>query len=178
MTTCLHAVVGLAAASLLIAGCGGDAAPEAAEPTPTSTVSPQPSGSATTEAPRREKPEAVIRHWISLSKAMQNTGDTTEFRAFSADCSTCTPLADRIEEIYGNGGYVKTDGWLVKDVERLGRVRRRHEFRVEIESAPTEYVETEGGKRKHLDGGEIAQQFILERQDLSWRIVEVAQFAS
>jgi hypothetical protein len=109
---------------------------------------------------------------------MQNSGDTSEYRAISRGCQACEALADQIEGIYLAGGYVKTEGWSVADIEvsnpgATGRVLAE----VEIESAPTEYREAAGSPLQHLRGGSLVERMTLKPLGWSWLLVDLEQQA-
>jgi hypothetical protein len=109
---------------------------------------------------------------------MQNTGDTSAFRATTVECEACDGLADKIDEYYSNGGYAVTDGWTLTSIKLLGRRGRVRDYRIEVSSAPTEYSESDDSEPQRLEGGNTAQRVALRPQQDTWVVVEIAHLAS
>ena len=163
----------LAAIVLLLALAACTAEPATPPPfTPgTSAPSPSPSASATVHP---ETAEEFIRRWRELVDETQITGNTHAYRGISRGCSPCDDFADRVDSIYRNGGYIRTDG------SRILRITRGAPgvFDVRVTSGPTEYSETKGGKVTTIPGGEITLQVSIERSDRGWNLTDTTQLAS
>jgi hypothetical protein len=170
------AAVALVAASL--AACdGGDPEPKISPSSPVaSPSSPAPtSGSATPEA---ETPEAFIRRWVDLQREAQNSGDTEELRSLSEKCDPCMAFLRRIDEIYAEGGFIETDGWSIRKIARPMATPDGVQVDVSVTSAPTRFRESTDADTQTLQGGELEERFLLERESSSWLVsglLEVSQ---
>ena len=111
------AVTGLSA--LLLVGCQSNPAPPplqrtapSASPSPSVPVAPTmpPEARGTSKAAAK----AFVRHYISTVNYAMATGETAQLAALSGpNCGTCTAIADKVEQIYGNGGHLEGAGWSV-----------------------------------------------------------------
>lgn len=48
---------------------------------------------AATPVEKKETAKEFIRRWAQVEREMQNTGDTTEYRAIAGACTSCTDLS-------------------------------------------------------------------------------------
>jgi len=164
----LHRLAAALALPLALTACGGDPiAPPPLTPATSTASTPTP-----TEQP--ETAEEFIRRWIEAGDAMQNSGDTTAYRALSDRCAPCDSLADRIESIYRRGGEVHTQGLQVLAVSEKGHL----EYDVSADSAPTRYREEVGGAVKRFPGGRVTYLFTLSRVGDEWRVHSFGEYAS
>lgn len=104
---------------LVLAGCAGDPEPKLAPPSETPTTESPSSSAAPTREPWEKKTNAgavaFAKHWIAVFNEAQRTGDTDEMRALSAEsCGSCTGFARMLEDLYGNGGRLESEGWRVR----------------------------------------------------------------
>lgn len=163
----------LAAAALLLAGCGDDTPP----PTPSSSSVPT-SASPTTQSPtpQPESAEEFIRRWVEVQAEMQNSGNTTNFLMLAKDCVPCEKFARTIEGFYGDGGFVRTQGWTVQTIKQGSSTSPRHPvFVVDVISSPTDYKKTRGGKLEHLPGGPARYRFALQREAQLWFVADLME---
>ncbi len=154
----------------LLAGCTGDPVKPAPLPSPTVTES-SPTVSPTAEAtPPEAARQSAVRAWVAAYNQMQADGQTDAFRALGTTCAPCTRVADRVEKIYGDGGYVHTDGW------RIGSLRRTREAgagfveEMKVDSSPTEYVEAKSGQVKTFPGGVTTYWVTLSKSPEGWLV--------
>ena len=104
-------VAGLAAAGLMLSGCGGDS-PEPKPLPKESKSSPSSSPSATPPAmPAAAKKktkagaEALVRHFLGTMRYAGASGDTDAFAEHvHAACTRCAAIAEGIEKTYRDGG--------------------------------------------------------------------------
>jgi hypothetical protein len=157
----------LLAAALLLAACSDDPEPRFAP-----TEAPSPTESSSSTAPEAQSPEEFIREWVELDNQMTASGETDEFRAASVGCDPCNEYADQVEQIYGAGGFIRTDGRTVTSVEKA-ELRGAYELR--IESSPTKYKERAGGSVKSLPGGEATLRLVLRKRDGEWIVADEVQ---
>ena len=116
-------VVAVVVAALASGGCqgGGD------EPTPSpsgsasTSAAPESPSTSTSPSPEAETAEEFIRRWVEVGNAMQNSGDTDEYRSLSRGCTACIATADQIDQIYKDGGRVETAGWTPVELDRRSK---------------------------------------------------------
>jgi hypothetical protein len=154
---------------LLMAGCTDDSS--TADPPP-STAATTPSSPDSSPTQKAETPEEFVRRWVDVDREMQNSGETKEFRSISKGCTPCDGLADQIDAIYAKGGYVKTDGLLIKRM-KAGRQDVNDEVAVHIwvDSRPTELVESAGAQVEHLPGGNRQYIVTIRETKHGWNTV-------
>ena len=159
---------------LALASCSDDSSSSAGAPTPT------PTSASSEPLPTQEKetPEEFVRRWVEVDREMQNSGDTAEYRELTNGCTACKGVADQIDDIYAAGGYVKTDGLLIKRV-RAGRPDSNNEVevRLAVTSTPTEYVEAAGGPKQSLPGGPVTYLVTLHADENSYVITLLERLA-
>jgi hypothetical protein len=160
---------------LLLGGCSDEPEPTPKIPDPT-TSSPSPT-STESETPEAESAEDFIRRWVEANTVMQNTGDVAEYVALSRRCEPCNQTADRIKDIYANGGFVKTDGWSVGRVDDRTGAAGTPVLDLHISSAPTTFRESADAEKQVLEGGDIVMRVRLTRR-APWQVVELTQVAS
>ncbi|MBF4762485.1 hypothetical protein ISU07_05060 [Nocardioides islandensis] len=164
------------ACALVLTACSDDSSSTADPPTPTTSAPSDPTSSPTEEA---ESPEEFVRRWVDVDREMQNSGDTREYRRMTKGCEACKGVADQVDDIYRAGGYVKTDGLQVKkiragDADSNGEV----EVQLDVESSPTEYVESAGGEIQKLPGGPVSYLLTLHQSTNSWLLVLLERLAA
>lgn len=153
------AAVTALACLLLLAGCGGDdPAPLVADPTPPASVTPTPTVSAAPQPwEERSKAGAVafVEHWVEVFNEAGRSGDTAALRDLSGgSCQACLGYARMLDELYGQGGRLDSDGWRILQIgvsERLPIDALTVGFRVE---RSPEVVIRADGKRESFPGGQ------------------------
>ena len=162
-------LTGILAAPLLLSACGGGSDSVADPP-----VSPS-STSSSTATPQRESARDFVRHWVEEDTRMQNSGDTTAFRAMSMGCRGCDAVADRVDSIYDAGGSVHTEGWSLLRVHESTRSGGTRTFELIVNSAPTTYTPAKGATPKHLAGGREHFQIQVMPANGSWTVGQFVQ---
>ncbi len=163
----LAAVAAVAAVALALSSCSEDPVkpkplePETSSSSPTSTPS---------ETPKPESAKDVIRRWIAASNEMQTTGDTTAYREITRHCGECKEVADHVERIYENGGYIEFEGERILDIARTGGSPKAAAFEMRTRSGPTRYTERKGGPVKTYGGGKVTYRVTLELRNDRWFI--------
>lgn len=153
-------------ALVLLGGCGGDPQPKV-EPTPT-TASP----TATDSGPAKPATaKDVIRQYVELSLEAQATGETSALRDAFQVCKSCLRMADHIDAIYTNGGFIHPGDWSVKEVHLAGHVGLRYEYDLSIVAEPGEYKED--GERVKLSGGPNTFRMIFKKATVGWILRDV-----
>jgi len=159
---------------LSLSACNGDSSSSADPPSPSPTASTSSVEPSPTEDP--ESPEEFVRRWVDVDREMQNSGDTTEYRQLSAKCRPCLEVADQVEGYYAAGGYVKTDGWSIVSA-KTARSHKTASVTIQVLSAPTEVVESEGAQVRRLEGGEGTYLLSLLVADTTWVVTDLEAVA-
>lgn len=159
---------------LLLAGCSDDPEPQPKMPDPPTSSSPSPTASETVE---EESAEEFIRRWIEVNTQMQNTGQVEEYTELSRRCEPCIQTADRIARIYRDGGFVRTEGWILTDVVDRSGGSGAPVLDLRIKSSPTEFKESADAEMESLTGGDIVMRVRLSRS-APWQVTELTQVPS
>lgn len=159
---------------LLLAGCTEEEpTPKLPDPT-TSSATPTPEETETAEP---ESAEEFIRRWVQANTEMQNTGDVAAYADLSRKCTSCIRTVERIKQIYADGGYVKTKGWVLRDVVDRSGTTGGPVLDLDIRSSPTEFKENAGAEIQNLSGGEIVMRVRLNR-GAPWQVLRLTQVPS
>lgn len=160
-------------AALVLTSCAAedDPVPIFEEP----SAAPTPSASAAPEKSPHRSPKAVIRHWNHLSNTMQE-GDTGTWREFTAECASCTASADRIDQIYSAGGYVRTKGTSIINIEPDAEFTSGV-FLVDVDISPTEYREHPDAELSTFPGETTTYRVYLSRSGDEWYFQDFAKLA-
>lgn len=162
------------AVPLLLVGCTEEGpTPDIPDPT-TSSPTPTPEE---TETPEAESAEEFVRRWVQANTEMQNTGDIATYADLSRKCTSCLRTAERIEQIYADGGYVRTEGWVLRDVVDRSGTTGGPVLDLDIRSSPTEFKESAGAELQKLSGGEIVMRVRLNR-GAPWQVLRLTQVPS
>ena len=164
----LAAGAAVGALMLALSSCSEDPVkPKPLEPD--SSSSSQTSSSSETAKP--ESAEDFIRRWRQLTNEMQATGDTSAYRAVTRNCVSCDNLADLVDSIYENGGYIEFEGSRVVKITRVRQFGRFTMFELRTRSGATKYTEEKGGPVLSEDGGKFTDHVTLERKGGHWFVV-------
>ncbi len=61
--------------------------------------------------------QSFARYWIDTLNKATTSGDTKKLEeAQQGSCTTCADFAKQLDDIYGAGGHVETDGFKVKKI--------------------------------------------------------------
>lgn len=166
---------------LFLVGCSEDDPPPALptpSPAPTVGAFAESDDTEPTAEPEPETAKEFIRRWPVVETAMLNTGDSSGYRAISTDCSECQGIADRVDAIYDNGGYIKTRGWTVEDTKRQGPASNEElQLVVRTFAQPTRYQEKAGGPKKRYAGGPITYRVAIKRTTEGWQLASVTELS-
>lgn len=175
----VRGLVALLVTLVALAGCNDPSPPQPTPTTSTPTTSSPTMSESTSPSPQPETAEQFIRRWVEMSNQMQNTGEVRSYLAVSRRCRACENVAKRIKTIYAAGGYVRTEGWTIVSIKNEGRVGHRRTFRVVVDSAPTEYVESSTGDVMHLAGGSgLVERLEIAKVRDSWRVTDLGEIPS
>lgn len=164
---------------LVLTACSGDdegdAGDEPSSTTSSGTGLDQPSLPARAEQDSPAGAQAFVRHWVDALNHAGATGTTDYLRSLSADsCTTCDRLATGIEDLYGKGGRLQSDGWQVlgtrvvpgtPDDEAALRLRVRR---------PPEAVYASEGAQAEVFRGSTGRYGVRLAWDGGWQVVAMA----
>ena len=169
-------------ATAVLAGC----AQESAAPTPLE-LSPTASSVTPTESPPgpppmpdeargtgRKAAVAFVRHWVDTLNYSADTGSTDQLRGSTASCSACDGIAGFIDDVYGAGGSIESEGW---DIDEIWVANESPDFlqvAAQVDSHG-QVVMKPGAKRKRYAGGPSLKLFTLEAEGDTWRITKLVQ---
>lgn len=147
---------GLAAGLVLaLSACGGDPEPrfeEEPSPTPSEVTSSAPAK----EAWEEKSPEGAVafaEHWLAAFNQAENSGDVAELRLLSSrECESCSNFVAAIQEVYGSGGRMRSDGWRVLSVGEPTLVDQGYSVPLQVEQSDQEVV-AEAGAKPQLNRG-------------------------
>jgi hypothetical protein len=162
-----------------LTACNGEASSTAGpDPTPSPSVTGSPSDPSPSHSPDTQTPEEFVRAWVAEYNAMQNSGDTEKFRSMSRRCEPCSAVADRMDRYYEAGGYVKTEGFIIKSL-RVSKPNGKGQraVTINVDASPVEYVEEEGGAVQTLPGGSPTYEVDVEPRGRTWNVFEIFQKA-
>lgn len=185
----LAPVLGL---TLLLGACGSDDSPEAeADPTPSGSSSASPSGSGSpsdvadpsasavpTEAPAGETAVQFIRRWLSLEYGMEQTGETSAYRAASRGCRSCDRTADAVEQYYKAGGYVAPSRGIIRRLRKQDAIPGYTVYLVDLNYAPSTYKRSANRKAERFAGGRITYKMTLRKRAGSWNVDQYTNYIS
>lgn len=162
------------AATLGLGACGGDD-DATADPSAATTATPRTSPIADpyrTEAPTAESARQFIERWNTTETAMENTGDSSNYRAMTRGCEPCRKTANQIDAIYDAGGRVLAEGRRILFIRQLPSAEGYTVFRVGFDVGTTRYVERPDADPQSFPGGKRTYQFELKRAG-AWRLTNL-----
>ena len=163
-----------AALPLLLAGCSeGEAEPKMPDPSPSSSSS-TPTAEPTVE---QESPEEFVRRWVRADREMQNSGEVDDYLALSKRCKPCKSVAERVQAIFEAGGYVKTDGLVIRRITDNSGGDGPKVLDVSVRSSPTVLKESADAEPQTLPGGDVVYRMRLSPQ-APWELLNLTQLAS
>jgi len=173
-------VAGLAAAGLLLSGCGGDS-PEPKPLPKDSKISPSESPSATppampAAAKKKTKAGAVsfVRHYVAVLNYATFSGETDAARAMDGGkCKSCTRMLASIDSIYEKGGRVVGGAWKPTPVSNVPHPGGKGwTVDAKIAYGPQSVYASADAKPKKYTGGGRLVSFILEASRGGWRVTD------
>ena len=173
--------VGLAAAGVLLSGCGGDS-PEP-KPLPKdskSSASASPSATppvmpAAAKKKTKAGAEAFVEHYIEVVNYAGESGSTRELQTLSLNtCVKCKALADGIAKVYSDGGRIVGGGWKVDGFKHYGFDRNHYFLDAIIDSAPQQMIKAKGAPAERFPGAQNrVRAFVLQPAAGGWKVSEL-----
>lgn len=175
-----------------LSACNGDPEPKIADPTSSSpssgtsttgggpTNSPPPSDPPTSEPPdlTQETPAEFIRRFQAASFAMQNSGDSKEYRMMTKDCESCDNIADRVDSIYKSGGYIEHSGGRALSIKRVGEQPPILILEFTLKAKPSAIYSASGAVQERFGGGTARFQANIKRVDGTWRMLRLSELVA
>ncbi|QWZ09217.1 hypothetical protein KRR39_05340 [Nocardioides panacis] len=98
--------------------------------------------------------QSFARYWIDTLNEATNSGDTAKFKKLNKDsCTTCGDFAKQLDDIYGAGGRVETDGFKIKKiVNEAGVPAPGAGVSVVLTATPQKVYAKRGGDRPRAQG--------------------------
>lgn len=169
----------------LLTGCNSNPEPEAlpSESPSATSQSPSPSASPTPTPPTmpaaakatsEASAKAFARFYIESINYAMRTGSTHRLRSLGAnDCTSCTAIARNIEDVYGAGGHIKSDGWTLNAIRSLQVTRARAVMSLDVTLEPEVVVASAGAKPEKNQGGKQPMTIFLNRTSSTWSVAKV-----
>ena len=174
-------VAGLAAAGLLLSGCGGDSPepkplPKESKSSPSSSPTPTPPEMpAAAKKKTKAGAEAFVEHYVQLINYAGESGSTRGLQGLSlSTCVKCKALADGIAKIYANGGRIVGGGWKVVRFKHYGMDRDHYFLDAIIDSSPQQMIKAKGAPPQRFPGAQNrVRAFVLEPAAGGWKVSEL-----
>lgn len=161
-------LIAVAVGLTLLAGCAED------EPKPKFADDPSasPSSPSAATAPKNETVKEFLTRWAEAESEMQNTGKTDEYLALSSGCAPCEALAKRVEAIYGNEGFIRSEAM---NIERVKRVKNTDVYDVWLTVAPSAFRESATEKEESYEGGPRLYRISVDRSPAGLSVTSLAK---
>jgi hypothetical protein len=110
------------------------------------------------------------RYWIDTLNKATTTGDTKQLKTLQKpSCETCADFTKQLDDIYGAGGHVETDGFKIKKiVNEAGVPAPGAGISVVLTATPQKVYKTKGATPRSLKGGELRLRLIMVRVKNHW----------
>ena len=114
--------------------------------------------------------QSFARYWIDTLNKATTSGDTAKFKQLNKDsCTTCGDFATQLDNIYGAGGHVETDGFKIKKiVNEAGVPAPGAGVSVVLTATPQKVVAKKGAAARELKGGDLRLRLIMVRVQKHW----------
>jgi hypothetical protein len=167
---------------LVVAGCQSNPEPPPLDRTSTSE-SPTPSPSPPVDAPpplpdaakgtSEASAKAFVRHYVELINFAVATGSTQAFTAVSdRNCVSCNAVADRVRNVYGAGGSIISDGWVIESIQTVpSQPTRAPKFDVGLRLSKQIVRKAADSRPETFEGGKLPATFHLVRRGDAWFIL-------
>ena len=178
----LLATLGALALTCSLAACSDEPQPIIEATPSTGPTSDPPPSSTPTATPDPDEPESAkdfIRRWQKEAFAMQVSGDTGQYLAMASDCESCDILADSVQAIYQDGGFVQLSGsHSVTKLERVGKVGRVSIYEYVLKSPRSEVLDANGAVENRFTGGTNRYQVNVIRKSGTWLIDSASRISA
>lgn len=177
MTPVRRWVATLVVVPLLVVGCSDDPEPKFE---PSSSPSPTESSSAAAEpkaweVKSEEGAVAFAKHWIDVFNEAQRTGDTGALERISEPaCGSCDGFVEMLDDLYGTGGRLESQGWRVlQSVPAPGMPARKPEVTLRIFRTPQRIHHGDGSEVDSFEGGRATYAARLHWRAGNWQMADL-----
>jgi len=118
---------------------------------------------------------AAAEHFMRLYGYIFATGDLEEWQSMShSECRFCAGAAERVEELFADGGYATGGEFEVQDVETQVSDDAESAILVALTGieAPSREYSRDGVEVRALEGGGATYTFALERESDRWIVLD------
>ena len=157
----------------------GEPTPAPVPSTTTATTSAPPSPSAPTmpadaQGTSAKAAKAFVRFYIALINHAMATGETTELRAASADgCESCNAVIGRVEDVYAQGGHIKSKGWAVRSIQLVPGTAGAHpSLDIGLRLSPQRVYKAPDAAPERFPGGRLPITIGLEQIGSRWQVTQ------
>jgi hypothetical protein len=114
--------------------------------------------------------QSFARYWIDTLNKATTSGDTAKFKKLNKDsCTTCGDFAKQLDDIYGAGGRVETDGFKIKKlVNEAGVPAPGAGISAVLTATPQKVYAKKGAAARELKGGDLRLRLIMVRVKQHW----------
>jgi hypothetical protein len=114
--------------------------------------------------------QSFARYWVDTLNKATTSGDTAKFKKLNKDsCSTCADFAKQLDDIYGAGGRVETDGFKIKRVlNEAGVPAPGAGVSLVLTATPQKVYAKKGATARELKGGDLRLRLIMVRVQEHW----------
>jgi hypothetical protein len=110
--------------------------------------------------------------WVTTLNKATTSGDTTQLKSLGLKtCKVCADFANQLDQIYGAGGHVTSQGWTIETViPESGATATQRILQIKAKVAPQTVVLKKGAKPKKYKGGEQQIRMVLAFVNNGWKI--------
>jgi len=142
---------------------------------PSDTATPSPSETppvlpAAARGTSENAAKAFVRYYIGVVNHALRTGNIRPLqRASASACDSCAAVAENIEGVYAEGGYLRGNGWRINALKAVAeQPARRPIMQTGVFVNPQRKVAREGAEEERFDGGQNLMTFFLDRRGSEW----------
>ena len=113
--------------------------------------------------------------WVTTLNKATTSGDTTQLKSLGlTSCKVCADFANQLDQIYGAGGHVTSQGWTIETViPESGATATQRILQIKAKVAPQTVVLKKGAKPKTYKGGEQQIRMVLSFVTNGWKIERI-----
>ena len=116
--------------------------------------------------------EQFVGFWTDTLNEATTSGETKQLKSLAAsECQACGAFAAQLDQIYGAGGHVESDGWEIERVvPEAGATADEVGLLVTFTVAPQTVYTSKDAKAQEFEGGKQGFRFHLVRDQGEWLV--------